>query len=460
MSTKRPATQSRTRLKPARRTLGASGGAACPAAALSPPGSRREAGRRVPHQLALLEGSRTRRSTLLIAPTGAGKTLAGFLPSLVRLSDGKRARQGRRTAHALHLAAEGAGRRRRPQPDCARSPRWGCRSAPRRAPATRRSAAAPAPAHAPARHPADDARAARPAAEPPRRAASVRRSRHDHPRRTARAGALQARRPAGARPGAAARAGARLMTIGLSATVARPTELRAYLVRADRCPSTRIDLADLVERRGRRQARHHASSRPESGVPWAGHTARYAMRKSMQAIEAHQLSLVFVNTRMQAELLFQELWRVNDDSLPIALHHGSLDAPAAPQGRGGDGGRRAQGRRRDLDARSRHRLGRRRSRHPRRRAEGRQPPHPAHRPRQSSPRRAVAGHARAGQPLRGAGMPRRAGSRRGRRAGCHAVAHRRARRAGPARPGHGLRGRLRPDALFAEVRLGLALCRA
>jgi ATP-dependent helicase Lhr and Lhr-like helicase len=34
---------------------------------------------------------------------------------------------------------------------------------------------------------------------------------------------------------------------------------------------------------------------------------------------------VFVNTRMQAEFLFQELWTLNDESLPIALHHGSLD---------------------------------------------------------------------------------------------------------------------------------------
>jgi ATP-dependent Lhr-like helicase len=38
------------------------------------------------HQLALLEKARDDRSTLLIAPTGAGKTLAGFLPSLVELS--------------------------------------------------------------------------------------------------------------------------------------------------------------------------------------------------------------------------------------------------------------------------------------------------------------------------------------------------------------------------------------
>ena len=38
-----------------------------------------------PHQLALLDNARRRRSCLLIAPTGAGKTLAGFLPSLVDL---------------------------------------------------------------------------------------------------------------------------------------------------------------------------------------------------------------------------------------------------------------------------------------------------------------------------------------------------------------------------------------
>ena len=39
------------------------------------------------HQLALLQKAREDRSALLIAPTGAGKTLAGFLPTLVELSD-------------------------------------------------------------------------------------------------------------------------------------------------------------------------------------------------------------------------------------------------------------------------------------------------------------------------------------------------------------------------------------
>ena len=41
-----------------------------------------------PHQLALLAKAREGRSALLVAPTGAGKTLAGFLPTLVELAEG------------------------------------------------------------------------------------------------------------------------------------------------------------------------------------------------------------------------------------------------------------------------------------------------------------------------------------------------------------------------------------
>jgi ATP-dependent helicase YprA (DUF1998 family) len=39
------------------------------------------------HQLELLAKARAGRSALLIAPTGGGKTLAGFLPSLVELHE-------------------------------------------------------------------------------------------------------------------------------------------------------------------------------------------------------------------------------------------------------------------------------------------------------------------------------------------------------------------------------------
>jgi ATP-dependent Lhr-like helicase len=60
-------------------------------------------------------------------------------------------------------------------------------------------------------------------------------------------------------------------------------------------------------------------------LPWAGHSARHAVLEVYQLIKDHRTTLVFVNTRMQAELVFQLLWEANDDNLPIALHHGSLD---------------------------------------------------------------------------------------------------------------------------------------
>ena len=62
------------------------------------------------HQLALLEKAREDRSALLIAPTGAGKTLAGFLPTLVELSAGGtfastgRSVKGSRGLHTLYIS--------------------------------------------------------------------------------------------------------------------------------------------------------------------------------------------------------------------------------------------------------------------------------------------------------------------------------------------------------------------
>ncbi len=64
----------------------------------------------------------------------------------------------------------------------------------------------------------------------------------------------------------------------------------------------------------------------EQRLPWAGHVATYAIPAVYEEIRRHKTTLIFVNTRFQAELLFQELWTINEDSLPIALHHGSLDA--------------------------------------------------------------------------------------------------------------------------------------
>ena len=68
-----------------------------------------------PHQLSMLRTAQAGRSALLIAPTGGGKTLAGFLPSLIDLGRDSRARP----QHALHFTAEGAGGRHCPQSRCA-----------------------------------------------------------------------------------------------------------------------------------------------------------------------------------------------------------------------------------------------------------------------------------------------------------------------------------------------------
>ena len=110
--------------------------------------------------------------------------------------------------------------------------------------------------------------------------------------------------------------------VGLSATVRDPDELRRFLVAqtgqgpamaglVTAPPGAPPDLAIL-------DTREH--------LPWAGHGATHAIAEIYAAIKAAKTTLVFVNTRAQAEAVFQQLWHVNEDGLAIALHHGSLDA--------------------------------------------------------------------------------------------------------------------------------------
>jgi ATP-dependent Lhr-like helicase len=113
-----------------------------------------------------------------------------------------------------------------------------------------------------------------------------------------------------------------LRTIGLSATVAEPEDLRAYLV--DQPDAKTRSLSHVVEVAGGAEPDISILASDER-VPWSGHSARYALQDMYELIKAHKVSLLFVNTRSQAEAIFQDLWRINDDTLPIALHHGSLD---------------------------------------------------------------------------------------------------------------------------------------
>jgi ATP-dependent helicase Lhr and Lhr-like helicase len=104
--------------------------------------------------------------------------------------------------------------------------------------------------------------------------------------------------------------------VGLSATVDDPVAVRRWL-------SDRGD--DLVlGRPGAPPVMEVLLS--ENRVPWAGHTAQHAMDEVYETIKTATTTLIFVNTRWQAEFAFQELWRLNEDGLAIALHHGSLSA--------------------------------------------------------------------------------------------------------------------------------------
>ncbi|MBI3178319.1 MAG: SUMF1/EgtB/PvdO family nonheme iron enzyme, partial [Deltaproteobacteria bacterium] len=109
--------------------------------------------------------------------------------------------------------------------------------------------------------------------------------------------------------------------IGLSATVADPPDRMRWLVA--QTPGRTCE-AGLVTVEG--GAKPDISIlHTEDRIPWSGHSARYAIPDLYAILKRFRTTLVFVNTRSQAELLFQELWTVNDDNLPIALHHGSLD---------------------------------------------------------------------------------------------------------------------------------------
>ncbi len=109
-----------------------------------------------------------------------------------------------------------------------------------------------------------------------------------------------------------------LRRVALSATVADADGYRAWLA-----PDGDIDQVAMVQ--GEAGADPNiAILLPEGRVPWSGHSGRYAAEQVMAEIETHKTSIVFCNTRSLAELIFQDLWKVNTLSLPIGVHHGSL----------------------------------------------------------------------------------------------------------------------------------------
>ena len=108
-----------------------------------------------------------------------------------------------------------------------------------------------------------------------------------------------------------------LRRVGLSATVEDPAAIAKYLARhpdpcdivmADPGPDPDISMLQIAE-----------------PPPWAGGGAAYAIPAVLDQIKRHKTTLIFHNTRAQAEIFFHNLWLANDDGLPIGIHHGSLD---------------------------------------------------------------------------------------------------------------------------------------
>lgn len=273
------------------------------------------------HQLELFERVLAGDPALLIAPTGGGKTLAGFLPSLVDLAGA--ADTGRGRVHTLYisplkaLAVDVARNVAQPVDDMGLDIRLETRTGD--TPATRRQRQRLIPPDILMTTPEQVALLlSHPDAG--KMFAGLRYVVLDelHALVSSKRGDLLALGLARLR-----RHAPDLIAIGLSATVARPSQLRAWLVPQDpRAGATHLAPAVIGAPGEEADIRILES---EERIPWSGHSARYALPDIYEAVRQHRTSLLFVNTRSQAEMLFQELWHLNVDNLPIALHHGSLD---------------------------------------------------------------------------------------------------------------------------------------
>ncbi|MBI3436892.1 MAG: ligase-associated DNA damage response DEXH box helicase [Proteobacteria bacterium] len=290
------------------------------------------------HQLELLAKAKAGRSVLLIAPTGGGKTLAGFLPSLVELSGGNtgdagatapRARLDSIRPSGLHtlyisplkaLAVDVARNLGRPVAEMALSLRIETRTGD--TPASKRQRQRRQPPDILLTTPEQVALLLA-SADAPYLFQGLRRVVLDelHALVTSKRGDLLALALA-----RLYRLAPTLTCVGLSATVADPPELARFLTpqTSRGVAATDFAAADIVVAAAGAAplVEMHDSARD---IPWAGHTARHALAEIYRLIGRHRTTLVFVNTRSQAEMVFQELWRINEDAIAIALHHGSLD---------------------------------------------------------------------------------------------------------------------------------------
>ncbi len=263
-----------------------------------------------PHQIAMLDRAAA-PALLLVAPTGGGKTLAGFLPTLVDLAEAPRS--GLHTLYISPLKALAADIRRNLVAPIAEmglpirvEDRTGDTSY------SKRQRQRADPPHILLTTPESLALLLS-YEDAPRIFAGLTRVVVDeiHALAESKRGdqlMLCLSRLSTLCPG--------LRRVGLSATVEDPAAIARFLARhpdpcevltADPGPDPDISMLET-----------------EAPPPWAGGGGRYAIPDILAQIRHHRTTLIFHNTRAQAELFFRDLWLANEDGLPIGIHHGSL----------------------------------------------------------------------------------------------------------------------------------------
>jgi len=270
------------------------------------------------HQLAMLEAARTGSNALLVAPTGAGKTLAGFLPSLVELIEAPT--DGLHTLYVSPLKALAVDVQRNLLTPIAEM----------KLPIRVETRTGDTPAD----------RKARQRVRPPQmllttpESLSLLLSHEDSAQLFAGLGTIVVDEvhalATGKRGDLLSLAMARLQRlapglrrVALSATVADPEAYQGWLA-----PHGDAETVALVEGEPGARPEIRILLPEDERIPWSGHSGRWAAVQVMKEIERHRTSLIFCNTRSLAELIFQDLWTVNDDNLPIGIHHGSLSLEA------------------------------------------------------------------------------------------------------------------------------------
>jgi len=274
------------------------------------------------HQAEMLAASEARRHALLVADTGAGKTLAGFLPTLAAFcpSRGPPPGDGLHTLYVSPLKALAHDVQRNlvtPVEEIGLPLRIETRSGD--TPSDRKKRQRTRPPHVLLTTP-ESLSLLLSYPDSFELFAGLKRVVIDeiHAFATGKRGdllALALSRLQAIAPG--------LQRAALSATVASPQAFREWLA-----PWGEIDTVELVE--GEKGAPPEVEILlPEQAiVPWGGHAAIWAIPQLYQIIKRNKTTLVFTNTRFLAEFIFQNLWDANDDNLPIGIHHGSLSKEA------------------------------------------------------------------------------------------------------------------------------------